>query len=80
MALNRAHWAAVREAFLDDAKRRDRDAARLTPAQRLLLGLEMGAAMPQHEPSEHERAAAGFAKAQLHVRWRKLQAARAQKP
>jgi hypothetical protein len=76
MARDRSHWDAAKRAFAQDAHARDLDAARLTPEERARLGLQMGAASLGSPATDLELEQRGLAKAQLHVRWRKLQARR----
>jgi hypothetical protein len=79
VAKTRAHWDAVARAFADDERQRDRDAARLTEQERVLLGLRMGASSGAAGPTELELQQQGLAKARLHTRWRELQLARGRK-
>jgi hypothetical protein len=75
-ARGRSHWDAVKQAFAVDELQRNLDAAQLTAEERVLLGLRMGAATPATLAGEREFEQCGIAKAQLHVRWRELQARR----
>jgi hypothetical protein len=72
----RAHWDAVKRALADDVARRDLDAAQLTAEERVLMGLRMGALAPRTEATERELDERGRQQAQLHQRWRDLQASR----
>jgi hypothetical protein len=71
------HWAAVRAAFAADAKTREDDAAAMTAEQRVLIGLEMGAAAPRTLETELELERLGLAQAELHFRYDRLKAKRA---
>ncbi len=80
MGRNRAHWEAVGRAFAEDARLRVLDAARLTPEERMRIGFEMGASIPEAEAARDELDRRGATQAQLHERWRALQAKRAGQP
>ena len=77
MARDRTHWESVARAFAEDARLRDVDAARLTAEERMRIGLQMGAATPETEAMRDELDEQSAGQAQLHVRWRELQARRA---
>jgi hypothetical protein len=77
---DRSHWDAVKRAFASDSQQRDLDAAQLTAEARVYMGLRMGASAPITPESELELEQRGIDQAQLHVRWRKLQARRARNP
>lgn len=72
----RGHWEAVQSAFEADALAREADAARMTPEERVLLGLRMGAAAPRTAATELELQRLASEQALLHARWRWLKARR----
>ena len=77
MGRNRAHWDAVARGFAEDARLRDIDAAQLTAEERIRIALDMGAWGPETEATRRDLEQCSAAQAQLHVRWRTLQAKRA---
>jgi hypothetical protein len=80
MPRDRRHWNAVAQAFAEDERQRALDAAMLTPEQRILLGLEMGALTSDDAASEEEWFSSSVVKAQLHSRWREIQSAHGNEP
>jgi hypothetical protein len=70
---DRAHWNAVREAFEADAIARVHDAERLTPEERVRIGLRLGVADGGACPDDRELERLAHEQATLHRRWRSVQ-------
>jgi hypothetical protein len=70
---DRAHWKAVREAFEADAAARIEDAERLTPEERIRIGLRLGNAHRDLCSDQGELERLAHEKTALHRRWRSLQ-------
>ena len=70
-------WDAIKKAFEADALARQQDAARLSPADRVLHGLRMELAATHTTATDKDLERIASAQALLHARWRWLEARRA---
>ena len=70
-------WDAIKKAFEADALARQQDAARLSAADRVLLGLRMELTAPRTTATDRELDRVASEQALLHARWRWLEARRA---
>jgi hypothetical protein len=69
-------WDAIKKAFEADALARQQDAARLSPADRVLFGLRMELAAARTSATDKELERIASEQALLHARWRWLEARR----
>lgn len=75
----RKHFEAIRRAMSDDDGRRIDDAMSLSPIERVNIGLRLGAAMPMDDAIEAELDRRALEQAEIHLRLRRLERARARR-
>lgn len=63
----RRHFEAIARAMAEDDARRVEEAMALTPWERMVLGLELGAAMPANEAVEADLDRRALGQAELHA-------------